>query len=139
MPKSERLIAVLRIPGEPVGKQRHRMTFTGVTYTPQKTREKEEQIAWIAKEQGAKRTDGHVTASIDAWFKLPKSQMKNAAQLVGKPCDKRPDIDNIFKLCLDALNGICYEDDRQVIEISGHKYWDTEPHIDIVLKEVIYD
>jgi len=136
---SERLIAVLRIPGDPIGKQRHRMTFTGVTYTPQKTREKEEQIAWIAKEQGALKTAGHVQATIDAFFKLPKSQMKNASTLVGKPCDKRPDIDNVFKLCLDALNGICYEDDKQVVEISGHKFWDTEPHIDIVLKELVYD
>ena len=31
------------------------------------------------------------------------------------------DLDNFLKAVLDALNGICYVDDRQVVQVSGSK------------------
>lgn len=31
------------------------------------------------------------------------------------------DLDNHIKACLDALNGICYKDDRQIVEIHAKK------------------
>lgn len=136
---SERLIAVLRIPGEPIGKGRPRMAFTGHVYTPQRTRDKEEEIAFLAKSQGCGMAHGHVKATIDAFFKLPKSMHSKAAQMVGKPCDKRPDADNITKLVLDALNGVCFDDDKQIIDLTTRKFWDYESHVDVVLHEVIYD
>lgn len=44
------------------------------------------------------------------------------------------DIDNHLKAVLDALNGICYVDDRQVIE--GHVYlFKGEPQLEITLEE----
>lgn len=45
------------------------------------------------------------------------------------------DWDNHAKAISDALNTICYEDDRQIIE--GHVYlFKGEPHVDIVLEEL---
>lgn len=45
------------------------------------------------------------------------------------------DVDNFLKAVLDALNGICYVDDSQVIQISGSKNH-GEPKIIIELEEL---
>ena len=37
----------------------------------------------------------------------------------------RPDIDNLAKLVLDALNGIAHSDDKQVVKLVAHKLIDT--------------
>ena len=39
---------------------------------------------------------------------------------------KKPDADNIGKVVLDALNGIAYEDDKQVIELRVSKQYSEE-------------
>ena len=36
---------------------------------------------------------------------------------------KKPDADNILKLGLDALNGVAYADDKQVIEVRCRKFY----------------
>ena len=45
------------------------------------------------------------------------------------------DVDNFLKAVLDALNGICYVDDRQVVQVSGTKFF-GEPNIVITLEEL---
>lgn len=45
------------------------------------------------------------------------------------------DIDNYLKAVMDALIGICYVDDRQVVNLSGRKIF-GDPHIVIELEEV---
>ena len=53
---------------------------------------------------------------IEAVFPIPKSwpRAKKAEALAGKLPPGKPDIDNILKVVLDGLNGIAYEDDKQV-------------------------
>lgn len=52
-----------------------------------------------------------------------------------KPTSLRAgDIDNHLKAVLDALNGICFSDDRQIVE--GHVYlFKGEPQLEITLEE----
>ena len=38
----------------------------------------------------------------------------------------RSDVDNLAKLVLDSLNGVLYEDDRQVVELRAVKVMDRE-------------
>ena len=45
------------------------------------------------------------------------------------------DVDNHLKSVLDALNGICYEDDSQVVEVTGRKCH-GEPRVLIELEEL---
>lgn len=40
---------------------------------------------------------------------------------ISRPVDS--DVDNLSKLVLDALNGIAYADDRQVVELTASKCW----------------
>lgn len=51
----------------------------------------------------------------------------------------RKDIDNMVKLVLDALNGVAYEDDYLIQELTAEKYISTEekPHTQVYLYEVV--
>jgi Holliday junction resolvase RusA-like endonuclease len=42
-----------------------------------------------------------------------------------------PDIDKLARAVLDALTGIVYDDDSQVIELQATKRFDTHPHATI--------
>ena len=50
------------------------------------------------------------------------------------------DLDNHVKAVLDALNGICYVDDAQIVEFSGTKHTDkVEPRIEIEIGAVGFE
>ena len=44
----------------------------------------------------------------------------------------KPDVDNCAKAILDALNGVCYLDDRQVVDLRVEKYYTGgNPYLEI--------
>jgi Holliday junction resolvase RusA-like endonuclease len=49
---------------------------------------------------------------------------------------KKPDIDNIAKCFLDAMNGIIYLDDTQVVELHIKKLYSSLSGVDILVMEV---
>lgn len=47
------------------------------------------------------------------------------------------DLDNRLKVVLDSLNGIAYEDDKQVVEIHAYRHDDKEnPRVEIEISEL---
>lgn len=117
------------IPIEPKGKGRPRHTKSGHTYTPLATRVYERKLreviaaAW-PHENGTVLAPlaGPIGASILAEFALPK-----AAKPGSRPHHiQKPDGDNIAKAVLDALNGIVFVDDAQVVDLRVRKVWATE-------------
>lgn len=55
-------------------------------------------------------------------------------------CTVRPDLDNLVKLVLDALNGVAYADDSQIVRIHAFKKYsgdhpDGATIVDIVEEE----
>ena len=118
------------IEGDPVGKARPRV-YQGRAITPAKTRHYEE---WIRisyqialQEQGETiesvflESDIPVEITIKALFPIPKSysKKKQKAILQGKlKPTKKPDIDNITKAILDALNGLAFHDDSQIVKLN---------------------
>ena len=46
------------------------------------------------------------------------------------------DLDNLLKAVKDAMNGICYEDDRQVTHYGECGKYHGVPHINITLEEL---
>ena len=107
----------LQIPGEPVPKARPRVTKTGHAYTPAKTRAAEHEIAlaWQREYPGIRLTG---PLYVEMVFNMKPPQGKHPAHVM-----KRPDIDNLQKTVLDALNGVAYEDDKQVFKVSAIKRW----------------
>lgn len=106
---------------EVVGKQRARtVRANGVTrsYTPRKTAGFERAIrdAWIDKVGlGWSGFTGPVLVNITYGRELAKSNPKYWA---GREDTGKPDLDNVAKSVLDALNGVAFADDSQVVQIE---------------------
>ena len=120
-----RIVCGCRILGEPVSKERPRVTSRkgkSITYTPERTRVAERSIAWevVAQNSGI-AMDAGLDFRVDVLF-VSKS-------------NRRKDIDNLIKLVLDALNGVVYEDDSQVVEIHAVMARGSaeEPRTDIII------
>ena len=131
------------VDGKPQGKQRPRFSRISKTvYTPTKTAKYEKQIAKAYTESGGKciPADCYVSVSVSAFFPVPKSYSKkkreNCLERILRP-DKKPDMDNILKVVLDALNEVAYEDDKQVVELIGRKYYtESDGYLWISVSEV---
>ena len=48
---------------------------------------------------------------------------------------KKPDIDNIIKIVLDAMNKFAFKDDTQVVELSVKKRYAETPKIYVKIEE----
>lgn len=79
---------------------------------------------------------GPVSAIIIAYYPIPKnaSKAKRELMLAGqiKPIVK-PDLDNVAKIILDALNGIAYHDDNQVRSLRISKVYGLEPCVEVMI------
>lgn len=78
--------------------------------------------------------DKPVSVRIEAYFPVPKSFSNKRAgkALVGEIVPtKKPDADNIAKIICDALNGVAYMDDTQVIELTVVKKYAREPKVKV--------
>lgn len=131
----------LIIPGKPLGKQRPRVLKNGVTYTPKKTVEYETFIKemYVTECRSEKPKEGPVKMSIRAYFPIPKSVSKTKATSMERGNvrpTKRPDVDNIIKIVADALNGIAYKDDSQIVSCSLEKFYSSIPRLEIEIEEV---
>ena len=115
---------------DPVPKGRPRFTRTGHAFTDKKTRDAEKYIRDLAlAEWGKTPFSGPVILNIFFTFSKPKSNKKpNHTQ--------RPDLDNCIKLVSDAINGVGFSDDCQIVGLSGVKAWGENGLIDVWVKEV---
>lgn len=73
---------------------------------------------------GMAPTPDAVHAEISFERVIPKSwPKKKALAMRGMPITGRPDLDNLVKAILDALNEVAYEDDAQVSDLSVSRRW----------------
>ena len=130
---------------DPVAKQRPRFNmYNKSTYTPAKTKnaEKEIAVAYINK-FGKTMLKGPLEMKVICEYQVPKSYTKKKKSLAKDgllPKLTSPDVDNLSKTALDALNKIAYEDDKQVISLLSEKRYavDDKPRVLIEIKEVAY-
>ena len=123
------------VEGKPQGKGRPRFS-RNVVYTPKETLKYEK---LIAGNYTGDVLQGPLFIDITAFFAIPKSYTKAIKKdiLDGKITPtKKPDSDNIAKVVMDALNGIAYVDDRQVIDLRVVKKYSNEKEgLDIIIGE----
>ncbi|MED9966475.1 MAG: RusA family crossover junction endodeoxyribonuclease [Blautia sp.] len=135
------------VPGKPQGKARARTFYNPKTkgmssMTPEKTVLYENLIATCyLQEAGDERfsDDAYLKVRIQAFYEIPKSstKTKKAAMAAGEILpDKKPDIDNIAKAVLDALNEVAYRDDTQVVELQMRKKYSDRPRLEICIEEL---
>ena len=129
--------------GEPVGKGRPRFARRGTfvsTYTPQKTKTYEDEIRMMATAaMGASEPlDTPVTVAIYIRVGIPasysKQKRKDALSGVLKPT-KKPDLDNVAKCHLDAIQGIIIFDDKLVVNLHVTKIYAETAAVEVMVKE----
>jgi Holliday junction resolvase RusA-like endonuclease len=125
--------------GDPVAKGRPKFCRRGNfvhTYTPTKTRKAENAIGTEAlKHRPAQPFPGPLSVQIDVFRARPKSMTKRERMTLRHPI-KKPDADNYAKLILDALNGIMWLDDAQVVDLRVRKMYDNTPRCEIAIKTI---
>lgn len=113
------------IMGTPTPKGRPRMTRTGRSYTPAKTKRAERAVRILSAAYAPSAPlSGRLSVDLAFFFEPAKSwsKKKRAAALAGELAHvTRPDIDNLIKLALDSLNGLAWIDDTQIDEIRATK------------------
>ncbi len=126
--------------GEPAGKGRPRFNRrSGRTYTPEKTISYESWVRWSYTEKYHKFrfTDrSMLVVDIKAYYSIPASDSnaEKERKLSGKRLPiKKPDWDNIGKIICDALNGIAYRDDAQIVDGRTRKYYSDNPRVVVTI------
>lgn len=128
---------VFEVPGVR-GKGRPRFTKQGIAYTDKKTVEYERLIKSEYLKHTRYISDKSIRMSIYVCFSPNKSDTKRnrMIKLLNKLWPKKkPDIDNIVKVVLDALNKIAYDDDTQVNELHIVRHYDEQERLIICLSE----
>lgn len=105
-------------------------------YTPAETRNAEAFVKLLATQAMAGRAvyAGPLSVALVAWFEVPASASKKrkAAMLDHQvfPTGK-PDADNLLKLYGDALNGIVWKDDAQIVRCSVRKVYGSPARVEL--------
>lgn len=132
------------VPGTPIGKGRPKAVRQGGfvrMYTPKQTIDYETDIAFkAALAMGDLPVlDSAVSMTVTAFYPIPASWSKKKQQqaLAGLLIPGKPDLDNVGKAVLDALNGVVYVDDKQVVRLLMTKAFSFEPRVEIKVKEKV--
>ena len=136
-------IVTYQVEGNPVGKGRPRFARRGnfvSTYSPTKTRDYESVIKDAAqKAMGSNELlETPVTVAIYITVPIPQSYSKKRTEACLNGSErpiKKPDIDNIAKCFLDAMNQVVYLDDTQVLTLHVTKVYGTVGMVEVMVKE----
>ena len=131
------------VEGNPVGKGRPKFARRGnfvSTYTPTKTRDYEDLIKESARQAmgSAEVLETPVTVAIYITVPIPASYSKKRTEACLSGSErpiKKPDIDNVAKCFLDAMNEIVYKDDTQVLTLHITKVYGKHGCVEVMVKE----
>ena len=133
----------LVITGEPVAQGRPRFSTQGGrprAYDPAKSRDYKQYIRLAASQQMGTTPplEGALALGVCVYRPIPKSFSKRRREAAGRgelrPITK-PDLDNYVKAAKDALNGVVWRDDSQIVDYIEPfgKYYSERPRIEIVV------
>lgn len=118
------------VAGEPVPQPRPRVSTRGGfarAYVPAKhpVHAYRQSLAAAARDAGLSESGDPLNVVIDAVFERPKSHMKKSGVKADAPRLPRPDVDNLAKAVLDALQEVM-GDDANVARLVVEKSYGTE-------------
>jgi Holliday junction resolvase RusA-like endonuclease len=128
---------------KPLAKQSFKTTKTGHSYQPKDIVDFKNAVRWIARAQAPQLSQSDKPFHVELVFsfrrpestKKPlKTQIDEFNALVVKTT--KPDVDNLTKAILDALNGIIWIDDAQVCELHVTKGIGKQDKIIVIATEL---
>ena len=126
----------ISVPGNPYPLKRPRRAKNGRMFDPAENVTAKRHIGSYARALFAVPIPGPVMVNIRFHIQRPKSHFGTRGLRIAAPVNhaQRPDVDNLIKAVFDALNGIAWVDDTQVIEVSARKDWCLDsPQTDIMI------
>lgn len=130
--------------GKVKAKQSCRMTRGGIKYTPADVKSYANWIRLCFMKEypnwsPLKFKDTPLMCEIDVDVAIPKSFSKKKVELaemgIIRPTIK-PDCDNIAKNINDALNGIAYPDDKQIVSLVVRKWYSDKECVNIRISDI---
>jgi Holliday junction resolvase RusA-like endonuclease len=109
-------------------------------YDPAKSRDYKDYVRLAASEHApAELLKGPLAVMIVAYRSIPKSFSKRKAALAEAgqiyPVSK-PDADNYLKGVKDALKGVMWVDDSQVVDAFARKRYSHKPRIEVNIRQL---
>ena len=126
--------------GEPVAQGRPRFSRQGgfvKAYDPAKSRDYKSYVRLIAAQNApVTPVEGAIEFSLRIYRAIPKGMPKYKREAALRPVTK-PDVSNVLKGVEDALKGVWYKDDSQIVGygVLG-KWYDERPRIEIMMREL---
>ena len=113
------------VPGDPVPQSRPRVTRRGGVYYADRIVRYRHHVQVAARAAGVPLREGPLWLGIECIFERPKSHSRKAGLKPDAPDFPytRGDCTNIAKGIEDALNGVAWLDDSQVVELAVRKRW----------------
>jgi Holliday junction resolvase RusA-like endonuclease len=129
------MIQTFKIIGIPKAQGRPRFARMGAfvkTYDPKDSRQYKDNVAAQIVAQSPVFVEGAVQVEMGFFLPRPKTLPKKVVFHT-----KKPDLDNLIKGTKDAMKGIVWRDDSQVVMIQAVKmYIDGQPRVEITVREV---
>src|SRR5699024_7334504 len=130
------------IEGKPEPQLRPRATRIGNSirlYDPKTTTNYKNLVKWTAKQQWKQKPlECPLVVELDIYRQIPKSTSKKRRKLKNERVIRpvvEPDLSNYVKGIEDALSGIVYKDDSQIVELIARKFYSDNPRVEIFIKE----
>ena len=130
--------------GDPVAQGRPRFSRQGgfvKAYDPAKSRDYRSYVRLIAAQNAPDSpVEGAIEFSLRIYRAIPKGMPKYKCEAAKegrlRPVTK-PDVSNVLKGVEDALKGVWYKDDSQIVGygVLG-KWYDERPRIEIMMREL---
>jgi Holliday junction resolvase RusA-like endonuclease len=126
--------------GEPVAQGRPRFTTINghvKAYDPAKSRDYKQYVKLVASDhKPEKLLEGAIALHLNIYRSIPKSfskkKQKQAEDGELRPTTK-PDVDNFLKAIKDAMKGIIWRDDSQVVSVIVNKWYSENPRVEITI------
>jgi Holliday junction resolvase RusA-like endonuclease len=126
------------VPGIPKAQARTGKGFNAKTgaswrYDPKTSAEWKAQVAWIARQNYAgDLLGGPLVMLLVFVLPRPKSLPKKIREHV-----RKPDLSNLLKAVEDALKGVLYHDDSQLVDINISKEYGSPPGVRITVQKPV--
>jgi len=130
------------IEGNPIPQRRPEVRIwngkvRGYDPSAQKKEEIKKQL-WAEKKIKEMYKDCPLRVKVEFYMAIPKSlSLKKQKELENQYHIKRPDLDNLYKLVTDLLEGMAYNKDECICDFSGVKRYSSKPRTEITIEKLM--